>query len=46
MLAEHVRRTVDLPLDRSRALAERVDAGRAAVVGLCRGLDVTAASAS
>ncbi|MEV6598849.1 carbonic anhydrase [Actinoplanes sp. NPDC051346] len=35
ILAEHVRHTVDLLLDRSRVLAERVDAGRAAVVGLC-----------
>ncbi|GAA2152020.1 carbonic anhydrase [Kitasatospora kazusensis] len=30
----HVQHTVDLLLDRSRALAEEVDAGRAAVVGL------------
>ncbi|MEV8441667.1 carbonic anhydrase [Actinosynnema sp. NPDC051121] len=35
ILAEHVRHTVDLLLDRSRVLAERVAAGRAAVVGLC-----------
>ncbi|MFD0204409.1 MULTISPECIES: carbonic anhydrase [Saccharothrix] len=35
VLAEHVRHTVDLLLDRSRVLAERVDAGRSAVVGLC-----------
>ncbi|ONI91086.1 carbonic anhydrase [Saccharothrix sp. ALI-22-I] len=35
VLAEHVRHTVDLLLNRSRVLAERVDAGRAAVVGLC-----------
>jgi carbonic anhydrase len=35
ILAEHVRHTVDLLLDRSRLLAQRVDAGRAAVVGLC-----------
>lgn len=35
ILAEHVRHTVDLLLDRSRVLAERVDAGQAAVVGLC-----------
>jgi carbonic anhydrase len=35
ILAEHIRHTVDLLLDRSRVLAERVDAGRAAVVGLC-----------
>ncbi|MFE9751232.1 carbonic anhydrase [Saccharothrix saharensis] len=34
ILAEHVSRTVDLMLDRSRLLAERVDAGQAAVVGL------------
>ncbi|BCJ76944.1 carbonic anhydrase [Catellatospora sp. IY07-71] len=35
ILAEHVRHTVDLLLDRSRVLAERVEDGRAAVVGLC-----------
>ncbi|MGW4525025.1 carbonic anhydrase [Amycolatopsis sp. NPDC004378] len=35
VLAEHVRHTVDLLLERSRVLAERVDAGQAAVVGLC-----------
>lgn len=35
ILAEQVRHTVDLLFDRSRMLAERVDAGRAAVVGLC-----------
>ncbi|MCG8925019.1 carbonic anhydrase [Lentzea sp. CC55] len=35
ILAEHVGRTVDLLLDRSRLLAERVAAGTAAVVGLC-----------
>jgi carbonic anhydrase len=35
ILEEHVRHTVDLLLDRSRVLAERVAAGRAAVVGLC-----------
>ncbi|WP_084959925.1 carbonic anhydrase [Thermoactinospora rubra] len=35
ILAEHVRHTVDLLLDRSRVLAGRVDAGQAAVVGLC-----------
>lgn len=35
ILAEHVRRTVDLLLDRSRLLARRVEAGQAAVVGLC-----------
>ncbi|MET7520674.1 carbonic anhydrase [Streptomyces sp. NPDC005480] len=33
-IAEHVRHTVDLLLDRSRVLAEAVDAGRVAVVGL------------
>jgi carbonic anhydrase len=38
ILAEHVRHTVDLLLDRSRVLAERIDAGQAAVVGLCYGL--------
>lgn len=35
ILVEHVRHTVDLLLDRSRVLADRVTAGRAAVVGLC-----------
>ncbi|MFC0860937.1 carbonic anhydrase [Sphaerimonospora cavernae] len=35
ILAEHIRHTVDLLLDRSRVLAERVDAGQVAVVGLC-----------
>ncbi|WP_196279163.1 carbonic anhydrase [Catellatospora vulcania] len=35
ILTEHVRHTVDLLLDRSRVLAERVEAGRTAVVGLC-----------
>ncbi|MGZ3146239.1 carbonic anhydrase [Lentzea chajnantorensis] len=35
VLAEHVSRTVDLLLDRSRLLADRVAAGKAAVVGLC-----------
>ncbi|RKN45570.1 carbonic anhydrase [Streptomyces hoynatensis] len=35
ILAEHVRHTVDLLLERSRLLAQRVDAGQAAVVGLC-----------
>ncbi|WP_431947591.1 carbonic anhydrase [Actinacidiphila sp. bgisy167] len=38
ILAEHVRHTVDLLLDRSRTLAEKVAAGQAAVVGLCYGL--------
>lgn len=38
ILAEHIRHTVDLLLDRSRLLAERVSAGQAAVVGLCYGL--------
>ncbi|MEU9480919.1 carbonic anhydrase [Streptomyces sp. NPDC048191] len=38
ILAEHVRHTVDLLLDRSRLLAERVAAGHAAVVGLCYSL--------
>ncbi len=33
-IAEHVRASVDLLLDRSRALSEAVDAGRTAVVGL------------
>jgi carbonic anhydrase len=35
ILAEHIRHTVDLLLDRSRVLAERVNRGQAAVVGLC-----------
>ncbi|OIJ92633.1 carbonic anhydrase [Streptomyces monashensis] len=35
ILAEHVRHTVDLLLDRSRVLAGKVAAGQAAVVGLC-----------
>ncbi|MDT0469939.1 carbonic anhydrase [Streptomyces gibsoniae] len=35
ILEEHVRHTVDLLLDRSRTLAERVATGRTAVVGLC-----------
>ncbi|WP_197288342.1 carbonic anhydrase [Nocardia sp. NRRL S-836] len=35
ILAEHVSRTVDLLLERSRLLADRVAAGKAAVVGLC-----------
>ncbi|MFF3747062.1 carbonic anhydrase [Streptomyces kronopolitis] len=34
ILTEHVRHTVDLLLERSRALADRVAAGRLAVVGL------------
>lgn len=34
ILAEHVTHTVDQLLDRSRVLAERVDAGQCAVVGL------------
>ncbi|MFE6684905.1 carbonic anhydrase [Streptomyces sp. NPDC057743] len=34
ILAEHIRHTVDLLLDRSRVLAERVAAGRLAVAGL------------
>jgi len=33
-IAEHVRHTVDLLLERSRALAQAVEAGQAAVVGL------------
>ncbi|MEU9010692.1 carbonic anhydrase [Streptomyces sp. NPDC048479] len=33
-IAEHIRHTVDLLLDRSRVLAGAVDTGRAAVVGL------------
>ncbi|WP_405834427.1 carbonic anhydrase [Streptomyces sp. NBC_00105] len=33
-IAEHIRHTVDLLLDRSRVLAQAVDAGQAAVVGL------------
>ncbi|WP_155369998.1 carbonic anhydrase [Catellatospora vulcania] len=35
ILVEHVRHTVDLLLDRSRVLAARVEAGKAAVLGLC-----------
>ncbi|MGW6520538.1 carbonic anhydrase [Streptomyces sp. NPDC054962] len=35
ILAEHIRHTVDLLVDRSRVLAERVAAGQAAVVVLC-----------
>ncbi|MEU7524142.1 carbonic anhydrase [Saccharothrix sp. NPDC042600] len=35
ILAEHVRHTIDLLLDRSRVLADRVAAGDTAVVGLC-----------
>lgn len=38
ILAEHVSRSVDLLLERSRMLADRVDAGQTAVVGLCYGL--------
>ncbi|GGS24881.1 carbonic anhydrase [Streptomyces nojiriensis] len=34
IIAEHIRHTVDLLLDRSRVLADQVTAGRAAVVGL------------
>jgi carbonic anhydrase len=34
ILDEHIRHTVDLLLDRSRVLAERVAAGRLAVAGL------------
>ncbi|KIF05229.1 carbonic anhydrase [Streptomyces sp. RSD-27] len=33
-IAEHIRHTVDLLLDRSRLLAERVETGEVAVVGL------------
>ena len=33
-ITEHIRHTVDLLLERSRALTEAVDAGRAAIVGL------------
>ncbi|MEV6833893.1 carbonic anhydrase [Streptomyces sp. NPDC051133] len=35
VLEEHVRHTVDLLLDRSRVLSERVASGRTAVIGLC-----------
>lgn len=35
ILAEHVRHTVDMLLDRSRILADKVAAGQTAVVGLC-----------
>ncbi|MFD5409362.1 carbonic anhydrase [Streptomyces nojiriensis] len=34
IIAEHIRHTVDLLLDRSRVLADQVTAGRTAVVGL------------
>ncbi|UQA97859.1 carbonic anhydrase [Streptomyces halobius] len=34
IIAEHIRHTVDLLLDRSRLLADRVTAGKTAVVGL------------
>ncbi|MFG2292853.1 carbonic anhydrase [Streptomyces sp. NPDC048603] len=34
IIAEHIRHTVDLLLDRSRVLADQVGAGRTAVVGL------------
>ncbi|MEV0126414.1 carbonic anhydrase, partial [Streptomyces sp. NPDC050703] len=34
IIAEHTRHTVDLLLERSRVLADRVAAGQAAVVGL------------
>jgi carbonic anhydrase len=34
ILAEHIRHTADLLLDRSRVLADKVAAGQAAVVGL------------
>ncbi|MEV7612180.1 carbonic anhydrase [Streptomyces sp. NPDC089799] len=34
IIAEHIRQTVDLLLDRSRVLADQVAAGRTAVVGL------------
>ncbi len=35
ILATHISRSVDLLLERSRLLAERVNTGQAAVVGLC-----------
>ncbi len=35
ILAEHIRHPVDLLLDRSWVLAERVEAGQAAVMGMC-----------
>ncbi|SDL01677.1 carbonic anhydrase [Streptomyces indicus] len=35
ILAEHIKHTVDLLLDRSRVLADKVAAGETAVVGLC-----------
>lgn len=34
IIAEHIRHTVDLLLDRSRILADQVNSGRTAVVGL------------
>lgn len=38
ILADHVRNTVDKLLDRSKLLADRVETGQTAVVGLCYGL--------
>lgn len=35
IVAEHVRHTIDMLMDRSRVLAGRVEAGQAAVAGLC-----------
>lgn len=35
ILAEHISHTVDLMLDRSRLLADRVDSGQVAVTGMC-----------
>ncbi|MBQ0926754.1 hypothetical protein [Saccharopolyspora endophytica] len=38
ILADHVRNTVEKLLDRSTLLAERVESGQTAVVGLCYSL--------
>ncbi|WP_207892364.1 carbonic anhydrase [Streptacidiphilus pinicola] len=39
IVEEHIRQTVDLLLDRSRVLADAVDSGRTAIVGLSYRLD-------
>jgi carbonic anhydrase len=41
ILAEHVHQTVDLLLERSRVLADRVDTGQAAVVACATGWPTT-----
>ncbi|GAA1311516.1 carbonic anhydrase [Planotetraspora silvatica] len=43
ILTEHIKQTADLLVDGSRVLAERVNAGQAAVVGLCYRLAVGSA---